>query len=96
MSTFARDRHARLLLGSAFVAAALLVLTSLWSSSAAAPEHWARARWSLLPLALCIVAAAACGHGAWRRRAERSLWLPLVGAAATALAAAAASLLGKF
>jgi hypothetical protein len=95
MSALARDRRARLLLGAAFASAALLVLVSLWSSDAAAPELWARARWTLLPLVLCLIAAAGCLLAAWRRRVERALWVPLCGAATTALAAVAASLLGK-
>lgn len=95
MSTLGRDRPARLMLGAAFAAAALLVLVALWSSSGDAPEHWARARYTVPPLVLCLAAAAACARGAWTRRTSPALWVPLAGGAATALAAVAAALAGK-
>lgn len=95
MSALAGDRAARLLLGATFAAAALLVLVALWSVSGDAPAHWARARWTVGPLALCAVCIALALRGAWRRRQAAALWVPLVGAALTALAAVAATLSGR-
>lgn len=95
MSAFADDRVARGLLGAAFGASALLVVVALWSVAGDAPEHWARARWTLGPLLACLVAAGACLGGAWIRRADRSRWLPLLGGALTACTAIAASLSGR-
>lgn len=94
MSALAADRGARILLTAAFAAAALLSLVSLWSSSGDAPEHWARARWTLGPLVLGVVAAVACVVGAWRRRAVPAAWVPLAGGALTAAAAVVASATG--
>ena len=94
MSALGSDRPARLMLGAAFAAAALLVGVALWSASGDAPEHWARARFTIAPLVLCLAAAAVCAHGAWARRDSPALWVPLAGGAATALAAVAAAFAG--
>jgi multisubunit Na+/H+ antiporter MnhE subunit len=95
MSALGQDRPARLMLGASFGAAALLVLVALWSASGDAPEHWARALHTIAPMAACVAAAAVSVRGAWRRRAEPALWVPLAGGAATALAAVAAALAGR-
>jgi hypothetical protein len=95
MSTLGRDRGARWSIGAAFALAAVLVVTTIWSTSGDAPAHWARARFTLIPLLACAVAALLCARGAWLRRGERASWIPLAGAAATALAAIAASLSGR-
>lgn len=95
MSTLGQDRPARLMLGAAFAAAALLVGVVLWSVSGDAPEHWARARYTVPPLIVCTLAAVVCARGAWARRASPALWVPLAGGATTALAAVVASLTGR-
>lgn len=96
MSALAHDRQFLVMLGAAFGTAALLVLVSAWSTAGDGIEHWARARWTLAPLVLCLAAALACGWGAWRRRTVPAAWVPLAGGVATAVAAVVASLTGRF
>ena len=94
MSALGGDRVVRGLLALAFVSAATLTIFALWRGAGEAPEHWARARWTLLPLTACLGAAAACAFAAWRRRADAARWMPLAGGALTCTAAMIAVLSG--
>lgn len=94
MTALGADRAARGLLIAAYATAALAVVGALWADAGDAPEHWVRAQRASPAAAAALVAALLAARGAWHRRATRSAWVPLAGAALTACAAGLGALTG--